>query len=236
MKRFMRVLASAVLSIGVVLSAAPSAQAQQPVINCSAHMLDATAQQGIDIAYVNRHVDMFKSRVPTTKIYVQAYEQMPGGSADAFWKMAKQQCANWLDPSGTRVKDNIFVVVYGHNVDSVGLFHGYNLDITMAYEDLSIANGVASNLGPERSQVNPDYVSQALVQSLLSMRFYVQQSHWFSKGAYHPPAYADTGGSNEFQPLVVGGWIISVVAFMALLGLVLQGLKLLGRRLFGPLN
>jgi hypothetical protein len=235
MKRLILLLVATVMSVGLLLSGTPGAQAQP--IDCSTHVLDATVRQGIYKAGVERQVNSLRAVDPTADVYVQAYEQLPGGTPDAFWALAQQQCANWFDASGTRVKDNVLVVVYGHDIDDVGLYAGNDLELGFRQYRESTMNGMHSNLGPNApSSVNPDYVTEALTEAVRATELYVRQSLFFDKveGVYHPPVYFDPNASHkQTGPRELAGIMIGVVAFFTLVGLVAWGLQAAVRRSHG---
>jgi hypothetical protein len=220
-RQIVQLFTAAAFSIGVTLSGAAVAQADP--IDCQAHFLDATAASGIDANFVNYAVGRLKEVAPTADVYVQAYQQTPGGSPDAFWELGKQQCANWLDPSGTRVGDNMVMVVYGSDVDDIGLYYGYNFDTLTMSQMETVMTGIRAKLGPNASQVNPNYTAEALYQALSDTRYHLMESRHFSHadGMYHPPVYVDPNSYHkDFSPVELVKWIVLTGAGSAAFGLV----------------
>lgn len=215
MKRFVRLFAAAVLSFGAAISLATSAQAQD--INCSAHVLDATAAQGVSTDQIERQIVLLQEEYPRAEVYAHAYEQLPGGTVTAFQAKAKQQCGNWFDTSGERLRDNVMVVVYGHDTDKVGVLYGYHFEsVVTALELEYIMNGVNSSLGPDKSQVNPDYVTSAIKDALRSTEWQIDgysndRAKLYQKPLtpYDPPPFQD---ANDFHEDPHAGQLAAVIA------------------------
>lgn len=196
MKRLALMAASAVLAGGLALSAAPGTMAQP--INCTAHVLDATAAQEVKTDVVQRATDNLRRVVPSADVYVQAYEQIPGGSVETFWQLGQEQCANWRAESGNRPKDNVFVVVYGRDVDDLGFFYGYGFMPVVYNKHDEVMKAVRSHLGPAWSQVNSDFVTTAMTEPLRQTSVLATKVPWHyyseESGVYTPPTYVEPSG------------------------------------------
>ena len=197
---FSKALALAVAA--ALLLVVPTAQAQP--IDCSSHVLDATASGGIATAQVSKQVAMLQDIYPDVNVYAQAYEHLPGGSMSAFKDLARQ-CGNWRSKSSDRFHDNLLVVVYGRDVDRVGMIYGHGLDSAVEQRELDeIMNAVNSSLGSNLSHVNPDYATTAIVdalrgtQSMLADHLSMQSKLWHTNiTVFEPEPYVDPNSTHE---------------------------------------
>ncbi len=217
MHRIMRMMMAVVLPIGMLLFGAANAQAQ--TVDCTSHVLDATVRQDVDTDFINKQIDALYKVVPGAEVFVQAYEQLPDGNTADFWKL----CANWRNAAGDNPKDNLVLVVYGRDVDQVSVYYGYAFETAISPYRNGMMNMANVNLGPDRSQVNGDYLTSALVEPLISTPFYLKTSAHYSAadGTYHLPPYDPGAGFQSDVASLVKVTIIVIVA-LTLLGIVLR--------------
>lgn len=92
----------------IALGAAPMASAD--TITCNGAVVDTTNAHVLDTSKVEQSIK--GANAYGADVYVRAFQNMPGGNADAFWKMGLQQCSNWRSPDGN-AKPNVILVVFG---------------------------------------------------------------------------------------------------------------------------
>lgn len=222
MKRFVQLLAAVALSIGAALFGASSAHAQP--IDCFTHVLDATEGQrlGKDIKVVSKAVESMKAMYPTADIYVQAYEYLPGGNIEGFWQVA-QQCENWSAEASDYPRYNVFVVVYGHNVDQLGIFYGNGFEAGSTPSIRThILTDASRGLGPETSQIDPAYIASALRDAVAMNSYYLENAPYFHDGIYSPPTEIGITGHEDNDPTQIAGIIFCVVLGFIVVGIVLS--------------
>lgn len=96
------------------LLTAPTASAD--TIECNGKIVDQTSERVLTgnaedeqaILAAIRNVEAFGPDV-----YVRAFQNTPGGNADAFWEQGFRQCSNWRTPNGEAPKGNVIVVTFG---------------------------------------------------------------------------------------------------------------------------
>lgn len=232
---FVRLLTAAALSIGAAFIGSPIAQADTQSINCTANVLDATDSQGVDTAFLERELSSLKSVAPMTDVYVQAYQDLPGGNAGSFWKAALLKCSNWRDADSGLIKSNVLVAAYGVDGGDFSLHYGRDFAHSlMTYDDefrkpiyieLANLNGSSGDL---------DHVTSGLVQVLLGTSFYVRSSPHSSNdlGIYMPPAYVnEIVEEYEFEPFDFAVVLAVSMLLVAGGGLIILMLAPIGRRL-----
>jgi hypothetical protein len=239
MKRLKYLAVAGVVSVMAMMGVTPSAYAGQPTINCDAHVFDATASQGIYKDGLQHQINEMTKVHPaaTGNIYAQAYEYMPGGSVEGFWELAKLECANWFADGSERPKSELLVVAYGRDIDQVSVNYGSDFQVAVGpHNGVILMNGVNSSLGPQYSQVDPNYITSALSDALRSMRVFVESGHYFDKkaGIYKPPAYVDPMAGYEPPNWgeVAGMVALTIVGFV-IFGLFCWGAQVFFRRVFG---
>lgn len=188
--RIMRLLMAATLSFGAALMGAAGAHADTLPINCNAHVLDATTSGGVDTAFIQKKIDSLRAVSPTADIYIQAYQNLPGGGAGQFWQAGLQQCANWRSASGNRAADNVLVAAYGVDSGELALYYGKDFALAMSTYEEEIRSTVLIELANLNGQPGDlDYVTSGLVQVLMNAEFYIKNSQYYSEvdGIYYPP-------------------------------------------------
>lgn len=220
MKRLVRLVIAAVLPIGMLLFGAASAQAQP--IDCTTHVLDATARQGVDTDFINRQITTLHKVAPTADVYVQAYEQLPSGYADEFWQL----CPNWRNASGDYPKEDLMLVVYGRDVDQVSVYYGQYFDEAIAPYRTGMMSMSNVNLGPDKSQVDSSFLTSALIEPLISTPFYLKLSAHYSAadGTYHLPSITTDTGTQEDTADLIRVIVIVIIGF-SLLGVIAMPLE-----------
>lgn len=218
MRRLLTFVAAAILSAILVITGAPTASAQP--INCGDHLWDATVEQGIYLPMLGRQIDSIRKISPDADIYAQAYQNAEGISFNR--DEIPTMCANWLDPSGTRLKDNLILVIYARDVDRVVLYTGFSYQAAVWNKYETIMNGVNSGLGPELSQKDPNYATSAMTDALSATKFYMEMSGFYKSddGMYHSPTRIEQQQSDTFEPFVLIMWIAAVVAGFTAFGIV----------------
>jgi uncharacterized membrane protein YgcG len=134
-----RLATSVVISLLVVLLGfliAPYANAE-PSLACTAVVMDETDKKVLDIARIENVASGLES-VRGAQVYVRAFQKMPGGSTDAFFRSQQASCAEWY-------ADDIIVVTFGMDRTS-GIYFGPKHDaLEDAYETIRI-NELGDNL------------------------------------------------------------------------------------------
>ena len=92
---------------------APTASAD--AINCSAKIVDTTSAHVLDAAKVESAIRTVETH--GADVYVRAFENMPGGNADAFWAQGLQQFANPLGHPVNLKHDVVNVLVSSATVE-----------------------------------------------------------------------------------------------------------------------
>ena len=230
-----RLLTAAALSIGAAFMGSPIAQADTQSINCNANVLDATDAQGVDIAFLERELNSLKSVAPMTDVYVQAYQDLPGGNAAAFWKAGLLKCSNWRDAESGLIGDNVLVAAYGVDDGDFSLHYGKNLAHSLLTYDNEFRKPIVIELANlNGSSGDLDYVTSGLVQVLLGTNFYVRSSPYSSNdlGVYMPPTYtAQVVEEYEFEPFDFAVAVAVSLLLVAGGGLIILMLTPIGRRL-----
>ena len=243
MRKITRLFMTALMAVGLALTTVPNAQADaaaQP-IDCFAHVLDATDAQSIDWVLVQQYLDDLKTIAPTADVYLQVYQQLPGGDASGFWQKATVEgtCANWLAPSGDRPNDNLLVMVYGVESGSFGLFYGYGFGASLHQYHNDILPNVAGEFAQSAdTHGNTDYLTSGMLQTLINAKFFMKISPYYSSsdGIYHMPVYkAPNDGTSHDTSDTLKAAGVAVLLVLALGLIVALVAKLLWRFLLADL-
>lgn len=241
MKRLKYLAVAGVVSVMAMMGVTPLAAAGQPTIDCNTHVLDATASQGIYKDGLQHQLNLMAEVYPASEghIYAQAYEYMPGGSVEGFWELAKLECSNWF-AEGERPMTQLIVIAYGRDIDQVSVNLGSDFQMAVGpHNGVVMMNGINSSLGPQYSQVNPNYITSALSDGLRALRVFVKSAHYFDKseGIYKPPAYNGTGLHVEtVSAQKVAGMVALTVVGFVIFGLFCWGAEVFLRRVFDTSN
>lgn len=224
MKRFMSMCAVILTAVALAMTGAATAGASMArTIDCAAPVYNDTVHHGkfdVDVAYIEREIAMFKAFAPAAKVYVHAYEHIPGGSLDAFMDMARQQCSDW--------NTNTIGVVYGRDIDDIAIYRSTGFMPIDRFTE-RILKGVKIGLGPDTTQVSSDAVTSVLVDTLIGARHYLAHTHFYDEkaGIYVAPI-RDLPDPEQPVPLPV--MIGLVIAGFVGFGLFARWLGRLGRR------
>jgi 3D (Asp-Asp-Asp) domain-containing protein len=219
----MRACAVALTATVLAITGASTAMATaRQTIACDTPVFNDTVKHGkfdVDTAFLEREIAMFEAFAPAGTVYAHAYERIPGGSLDAFMEMAREQCPNW----GT----NTVAVVYGRDIDDIGIFKSYGFLPIEPYEE-RIMKGVKVGLGPETTQVSSDAVTSVLVDALIGARYYLELSAFYDEetGIYTAPVRPAPYTADEEIPMPL--MVLYVLAGFAAFGLVAH---LVGKRI-----
>ncbi len=103
---------------GMLLAFLLAPMASADTIDCSAKIVDKTSARVLDTAKVERALRTVEAH--GADVYVRAFQNTPGGNADAFWAQGLAQCSNWRTPDG-EPKANVIMVTFGMD-RSMGIF------------------------------------------------------------------------------------------------------------------
>lgn len=116
-RRLPMALTCLVAASSIALFSAPVASAD--TIQCENSIVDTTHKQVLNTTAVQAAVDGVAAQ--GADVYVRAFQDTPGGNADAFWSQGLRQCSNWRTPDG-KPKANIIMVMFGMDRTS-GIFY-----------------------------------------------------------------------------------------------------------------
>lgn len=213
-KRFMRTCAAILAGTALAMTGVPNAGADtQRQIECSAPVFNDTVKYGkydVDAAFISREIAAFQAMAPAAKVHVHAYENIPGGSLDAFMELSRQQCSEW--------GDNTVAVVYGRDIDDIAIFESYGF-LAIDNKESQIMKGVKVGLGPDKTQVSSDAVTSVLVDALIGARYYLTLTGFYNEetGIYTAPVRQVQEPEREV-PLPV--MIAAVIAGFGAFGLI----------------
>ena len=129
MMRFIRSCLAGLLAVFCALFIAPSAQAQP--IDCSAHILDKTSEQGIWFDTLEHSIREVKKIYSAADIYIHAYDYLPGGGSVPGFENLSGRCSNWFVEGSTIPRYNVLIVAYGQRDNLMSIQYGGAFELTM---------------------------------------------------------------------------------------------------------